>query len=82
MTLMTRAVVGRDAAEVRERLAHGGAPPPTDEQRAIWLVGTIDEVLEQIATFRAAGVVGFRFQQLDHDDLDHIDLLGELAARL
>ncbi len=87
MTLMARLVVGRDEAEVADRLARvreregGGEPDPAE--RPTWLVGTPDQVLTRIAEYRAAGVTGYRFQHLDHTDLDMIDLIGsEIAPRL
>ena len=79
MTLMTRCVVARDDAELRDRLARVRVRDGRDAEgdgREAWLVGTPDQVLSRVAEYRAAGVTGFRFQHIDHADLEMIDLLG------
>lgn len=79
MTLMTRCVVARDDAELRDRLARVRVRDGRDAEgdgREAWLVGTPDQVLSRVAEYRAAGVTGFRLQHIDHADLEMIDLLG------
>ena len=79
MTMMTRCVVARDEAELRDRLARMKVRDGRDAEGdgiEAWLVGTPDQVLSRIAEYRAAGVTGFRFQHIDHSDLEMIDLLG------
>ena len=79
MTLMTRCVVAEDAAGLRDRLARVAvrdAGEAEGDGMGAWLVGTPEQVLERIAEYCAAGVTGFRFQHIDHTDLEMIDLLG------
>jgi alkanesulfonate monooxygenase SsuD/methylene tetrahydromethanopterin reductase-like flavin-dependent oxidoreductase (luciferase family) len=79
MTLMTRCVIARDEPELRARLARMKVRDGRDaegEGIGAWLIGTPEQVLSRIAEYQAAGVTGFRFQHLDHQDLEMIDLLG------
>jgi alkanesulfonate monooxygenase SsuD/methylene tetrahydromethanopterin reductase-like flavin-dependent oxidoreductase (luciferase family) len=55
--------------------AHG-LPQPA------WITGTVDAVAEQLGALRDAGVARVMCQQLLHDDLDHVALIGELAPLL
>jgi alkanesulfonate monooxygenase SsuD/methylene tetrahydromethanopterin reductase-like flavin-dependent oxidoreductase (luciferase family) len=78
-SMMTGCVVGRDTAEVRERLAAwadvtGGDPPP--------LRGTVDEVAAQLREYEGAGVDRAMLQHLVHEDVDMVAVLGEVAAQL
>jgi len=95
-SVMTGVVVGADATELRDRAGRLGArnllsrvrgdddpdaflahPPPG------WIVGTIDHVVEQLMALREAGVSRVMCQQLLHEDLDAVALLGdEVAPRL
>jgi F420-dependent oxidoreductase-like protein len=90
-SIMTGLVAGRDAGELLartrrllDRIGGGGdvegflvAPPQG------WIVGTLDEVVEQLDRLREAGVSRVMCQQLLHDDLDAVALLGrELAPRV
>ncbi len=79
-SVMTGMVVGRDADQLRarrERLAveHGQEPGEG------WIVGTLEEAIEQLRALRDVGVDRAMLQLLLHDDLDQIALVGgELAA--
>jgi alkanesulfonate monooxygenase SsuD/methylene tetrahydromethanopterin reductase-like flavin-dependent oxidoreductase (luciferase family) len=79
-SMMTGCVVGRDRAETRERLERwrrvsgGGGEPP--------LHGTADEVVERLREYEAAGVERAMLQHLDHDDVEMVALLGEIAETL
>jgi alkanesulfonate monooxygenase SsuD/methylene tetrahydromethanopterin reductase-like flavin-dependent oxidoreductase (luciferase family) len=54
------------------------ASPPSG-----WIIGTDDQVAEQLAGLRDAGVSRVMCQHLIHDDLETIALLGrELAPRV
>ena len=80
LSLMAGAVVGRDAAEVRERMdawrsVSGGAEPPR-------FVGTVDEVASMLREYEAAGVERVMLQHLVHEDVDMVAVLGELARAL
>jgi alkanesulfonate monooxygenase SsuD/methylene tetrahydromethanopterin reductase-like flavin-dependent oxidoreductase (luciferase family) len=77
-SLMIGCVVGRDRGEVNDRVARTqqlmGQTPP--------LAGTIDEVAEQLREYEAVGVERAMLQHLDHDDVEMVALLGELATQL
>jgi alkanesulfonate monooxygenase SsuD/methylene tetrahydromethanopterin reductase-like flavin-dependent oxidoreductase (luciferase family) len=78
-SMMTGCVVGRDAAEVGERLAAwaeltGGDEPP--------IHGTVDEVAARLRTYEAAGVQRAMLQHLVHEDVEMVSLLGDVAAQL
>jgi alkanesulfonate monooxygenase SsuD/methylene tetrahydromethanopterin reductase-like flavin-dependent oxidoreductase (luciferase family) len=82
-SLMTGAVIGRDAGEVAERTRAIGArrddpafaPPPS------WIAGTVDEARAQLDGLAAAGVDRVMLQLLLHDDLDQIALIGRDLGR-
>ena len=89
-SIMTSLLVGADHPELRdratrllERLGAGGdterflAEPPGG-----WLVGIVEQVAERLAALREAGVSRVMCQQLLHDDLDAVALLGEQLAPL
>jgi F420-dependent oxidoreductase-like protein len=86
-SLMTGFVVGRDEAELRDRvdrLAERAGLDPDGIRSAEpgWIVGTVDEVSEQLAAMRDAGVHRIMLQHLLHEDLDVLELIGrELAPR-
>src|SRR5438477_1151479 len=78
-SMMIGCLVGRDQAEVEERLARyreliGQQPPP--------IVGTVDELAEQLRAFEAVGVELAMLQPLVNEDADMVTVLGEVAARL
>jgi alkanesulfonate monooxygenase SsuD/methylene tetrahydromethanopterin reductase-like flavin-dependent oxidoreductase (luciferase family) len=77
-SLMVGCVVGRDRGEVADRVARvqelmGQAPP---------LAGTLDEVAERLREYEAVGVERAMLQHLDHEDVEMVALLGELASHL
>jgi F420-dependent oxidoreductase-like protein len=86
-SVMTAVVAGTDQRELRarvERVAaiHGDDPdallasPPSG-----WILGTVDQVAEQLATLSEAGVSRVMCQHLAHEDLEFVALLGrELAS--
>jgi F420-dependent oxidoreductase-like protein len=83
-SLMTQGVVGRDRGEALERVAAALARSGRDDHPEELLasppenlvVGTVDQVVERLRQFQAAGVDRVMLQHLDHDDLDMIALLG------
>jgi F420-dependent oxidoreductase-like protein len=84
-SMMTACVVGRDRAELVERVGRlldrtgqGGSPEATlaDPPRH-WIVGTVDEVAERVEAYQAAGLDRIMLQHLVHDDLDMIALIGD-----
>lgn len=90
-SIMTGVIAGRDATELRDRARRlldriGSAQSVEDfvaEPPRAWLVGTVAQVLEQLDGLREAGVNRVMCQQLLHDDLDAVELLGrELAPHV
>jgi F420-dependent oxidoreductase-like protein len=88
-SLMTTCVVGRDRAEVDQRvrrvLAATGVDATADEvvdDRPHWLLGTTDQVVERLRALEAVGVDRVMLQHLAHDDLDMVAVLGEIAATM
>jgi F420-dependent oxidoreductase-like protein len=84
-SVMTALVAGSDRGELQDRVtrllerigAHGPAESFLAEPPNGWLVGTVDEVVGQLDQLRQAGVSRVMCQQLLHDDLDAVALLGE-----
>ncbi|MGE5617318.1 MAG: LLM class flavin-dependent oxidoreductase, partial [Candidatus Woesearchaeota archaeon] len=90
-SIMTSVVVGRDDSELRDRAARlvarvGMSPSAEDfiaDPPAGWIVGTVEAVTAQLDVLREAGVSRVMCQQLLHDDLEAVALLGhELAPRV
>lgn len=83
-SIMTGFVAGRDREELRERaVALWGAE--ADERLSApesgWIVGTVDEVAEQLGALRDAGVARVMLQHLLHTDLAAVELIGRDVAR-
>ena len=80
---MSACCVGRDRAEALERAGNrlrrmGSDADPAESLGADdKLIGTVDEVLERLAEYRAAGVERVYLQHLDHTDLDMVRLVGD-----
>jgi F420-dependent oxidoreductase-like protein len=77
-TLMTRVIFGKDEAELAARLGDERA----EELRAKGqIVGTADQIPEQLRAWEAAGVQGVMLQWLDDlDDIEGIAALGRAAT--
>jgi alkanesulfonate monooxygenase SsuD/methylene tetrahydromethanopterin reductase-like flavin-dependent oxidoreductase (luciferase family) len=77
-SLMTGAVVGRDHAELDERIARfqevRGRPGETPH-----VTGTLEEAAARLREYEEAGVERVMLQHLDHEDVDMVHALGELA---
>jgi alkanesulfonate monooxygenase SsuD/methylene tetrahydromethanopterin reductase-like flavin-dependent oxidoreductase (luciferase family) len=72
-SMMIGCVVGRDRAEVDERLAaHPQGRPP--------IAGTVDEVVETLREYEQVGVERAMLQHLVQEDVEMVDVLGEVAA--
>jgi F420-dependent oxidoreductase-like protein len=89
-SVMTGFVVGTGRDELRgrvRRLADRiGTPSVLDRLRAEqpgWIVGTVDEAVDQLAALREAGTSRVMLQHMLHTELDVLELIGrELAPRL
>lgn len=73
-TLMTGLIFGRDQQEL-ERVLDGANVEETKARGVV--IGTPDEVIEQLHTFAEAGVQRIMLQWLDLDDLDRLTALGK-----
>ncbi len=88
-SIMTSVIAGIDEAEVRDRARRVGERTGQDAGGWLsdpphgWIVGTVDQAAQQLIAVREAGVSRVMCQQLLHDDLDAVALLGrELAPRV
>jgi len=79
-SMMIGCVVGRDAGEVADRLArwravanNTGEPP---------LCGTVDEIVTRLRAYEAVGVQRAMLQHLDHDDVEMVGVIGDVARLL
>jgi F420-dependent oxidoreductase-like protein len=88
-SVMTGVIVGRDDAELRERVGRLAAVTGQDAGKLLsdpppaWIIATLDQATERLLALRDAGVRRVMCQQLLHDDLDAVALLGsELAPRV
>jgi F420-dependent oxidoreductase-like protein len=79
-SVMTGFVAGRDRAEYERRAAALAEQQGIDELPPGWITGTPDQAREQLAGLRDAGVARVMLQNLLHDDLDVVALIGELRA--
>jgi alkanesulfonate monooxygenase SsuD/methylene tetrahydromethanopterin reductase-like flavin-dependent oxidoreductase (luciferase family) len=77
-SLMTGAVVGRDEAELAERVARfqevRGRPGETPH-----VTGTLEQAAARLREYEDAGVERVMLQHLDHEDVEMVHALGELA---
>ena len=84
-SLMTQCVVGADRSDLdarRRRLEELTGRVPDERSREA-IVGTVDEAVERLQEYEAAGVERIMLQHLLHDDLELVALLGEeLAPRV
>ena len=78
-SIMTGCVVGRDRAELRERLADYKRVARNDTPP---ISGTVDEVAETLRAYEAVGVERAMLQHLHHEDPEMVAVLGEVAAQL
>lgn len=78
-SMMTGIVFGRSAAEVAEKLERRGRTREALRSRGV-LVGTGEEVLEQLHELAAAGLQGIMLQWLDLDDLDGLQALAHAVV--
>jgi alkanesulfonate monooxygenase SsuD/methylene tetrahydromethanopterin reductase-like flavin-dependent oxidoreductase (luciferase family) len=79
-SIMTGCVVGRDRADVRDRLEALRAT--TGEHEEPPLCGTVDEVASRLRDYESAGVERAMLQHLVHEDVEMIAIIGDVAAEL
>ena len=80
-SMMTGVVFGRRTSEVEEKLRGRGRTREELRARGV-IVGTPDEVVEQLAALNEAGLQEVMLQWLDLDDLDGLDLLARAVLAL
>ena len=78
-SMMTGCVVGRDEAELARRKADFQRISGRDEPP---IAGTVDQVVERLREYDAAGVERAMLQLLHHEDVEMVSVLGDVAARL
>jgi alkanesulfonate monooxygenase SsuD/methylene tetrahydromethanopterin reductase-like flavin-dependent oxidoreductase (luciferase family) len=74
-----------EARERKARLDEAAAAAGRDPLRfsiMLKIEGNLEELEERLREYEAVGVDRAMLQHLDHDDLDLVGALGELAARL
>ena len=82
-SLMARAALGRDEGEAYDRLALAQERSGRGEDLNCTFRGSPERVIEQLKTFRDAGVDRTMIKLPLHDDLEQIDIFGrELAPAL
>lgn len=85
---MIGTVIGADAGDLADRARRVAERIGADADSLMreppdgWVVATIDEAAEQFGALRDAGLRRVMCQQLVHDDLDAVALLGEKLAPL
>jgi F420-dependent oxidoreductase-like protein len=86
-SLMTGVLIGADERELRDRAGllseRTGWPSVLEQPPAGWIIGTVEQAAEQLDILSQAGVSRVYCQQLLHEDLAHVEMLGrELAPAL
>ena len=83
-SLLSKTIVGADEGEVRRRASElmawtndeGDVEAYLDDLRATHIAGTVEQVLERLAEFAAAGIQRVLVHQLVHEDLESVELIG------
>jgi alkanesulfonate monooxygenase SsuD/methylene tetrahydromethanopterin reductase-like flavin-dependent oxidoreductase (luciferase family) len=81
LSMMIDCVTGRDAAEVAERLDSWRRITGRKDARPN-LCGTVDELCGRLRDYERAGIERAMLQHLDHEDVDMVAVLGDVAAEL
>ncbi|HEY6103580.1 MAG TPA: LLM class F420-dependent oxidoreductase, partial [bacterium] len=79
-SMMTGIVFGRRPADVEERLKARGRTREELRARGA-IVGTPEEITEQLAALAAAGLHEVMLQWLDLDDLDGLELFARAVLK-
>jgi alkanesulfonate monooxygenase SsuD/methylene tetrahydromethanopterin reductase-like flavin-dependent oxidoreductase (luciferase family) len=86
---MTGCIVATDLRELERRArrvmdlenADGSVGDWIEGRRGQWVIGTVAEVVDDLATLREAGVERVMLQHLAHDDVEMVHLIGAEVAR-
>jgi len=79
-SMMLGCLVGRDEADVRDRMAR--LKDLVGDEENPQLVGTVEQVAETLRRYEDAGVERAMLQHIVHEDVEMVALLGEVAAAL
>ncbi|MGH2785539.1 MAG: TIGR03560 family F420-dependent LLM class oxidoreductase [Actinomycetota bacterium] len=87
-SLMTGCVVGDDRADLLRRATRLMERQRSGDDAEAWLgalpntvvSGTIDQAVEQLRAYAAAGVDRVMMQMQDHDDVEMVHVLGRIAS--
>jgi F420-dependent oxidoreductase-like protein len=85
---ITAATTGTDEADLLARATRTALFRDLDPETILkdppkgWLVGTIDQVAEQMHALADAGVSRIMCQHLPHDDIEFIEILGQTVSPL
>lgn len=80
VSMMTGCVVGLDDDAVADRVARWRAV--TGDSGEPTLTGTVEELAARLREYEAAGVQRAMLQHLDHEDVEMVAVLGQVAAAL
>jgi F420-dependent oxidoreductase-like protein len=88
LSLMTGVLVGEDRAQLLDRAGrlaewrghNGDAEGFLDALPDAWIVGTLDEAVEQLSALEAAGVERVMLQHLSHWDVGPVEQIGRVLA--
>jgi alkanesulfonate monooxygenase SsuD/methylene tetrahydromethanopterin reductase-like flavin-dependent oxidoreductase (luciferase family) len=88
MSLMRTVLVGRDARDLHDRAARFleviGRDQPVEDFLADvseeQLIGTLEQVVEKLRAYEAAGVTRVMCQHLVHEDVEAVEILGRDLA--
>jgi alkanesulfonate monooxygenase SsuD/methylene tetrahydromethanopterin reductase-like flavin-dependent oxidoreductase (luciferase family) len=78
-SMMTGCVVAENAGGLKRRLETFKGLTGTD---APAIAGTVDEVVAQLREYEAVGVERVMLQHIAHEDVEMVNVLGEVAAQL
>lgn len=79
-SIMIGCAVGRDESEAKDRLRAWQATTVLDHRPQ--LVGTVEQVTEELSRYESVGVGRAMLQHLVHEDVEMVALLGDVARAL
>ncbi len=89
-SIMTGCIVGRDEAEAKDRgrtlHQHSKADKPFEpwweSLQGEWVTGSLDQAASRLAEFQDAGATRIFLQHQLHDDLEMVQVVGELGRQV
>jgi alkanesulfonate monooxygenase SsuD/methylene tetrahydromethanopterin reductase-like flavin-dependent oxidoreductase (luciferase family) len=86
LSVMTLTIIGSDQADLDRRVAAVARAQSVSAEELLananpgWVIGTVEQALEQLGALADAGVSRVMCQHLAHDDLAFVELLGRVVA--